>query len=380
MADHPRIVRIEWGRLEGRRPRIAGANARLGMHGDLIHLPLVRLTTEDGATGFGLSGASREDLDALLEIPWELLFTPETGVSEQGRPIEYPLWDLIGQCTAQPVYNLAAAITGVPTSASLRAPCYDTSLYFDDLHLTSPEEAAQWIAEEAKQGYGAGHRSFKLKVGRGARHLPSEEGTARDIAIIREVRKVIGPDCHLLLDANNGYTLNLAKHVLTETAGCNIFWLEEAFHEDSVLYRDLKDWLTAQGLSVLIADGEGEASPSLLRWAQEGLIDVIQYDIFSYGLTRWLHLGKQLDTWGVRSAPHHYGGYIGNYVGCHLASALKLFTFVEWDEATMPGIDTSGYRIENGYVTVPDMPGFGLILDDACFREAVLANGGEIYV
>ena len=62
-----------------------------------------------------------------------------------------------------------------------------------------------------------------------------------------------------MLDANNGYNLNLAKHVLAETAGCGIVWLEEPFHEDDVLYRDLRAWLAQHDLAVLIADGEGRA-------------------------------------------------------------------------------------------------------------------------
>ncbi|KKK51629.1 hypothetical protein LCGC14_3113030, partial [marine sediment metagenome] len=44
----------------------------------------------------------------------------------------------------------------------------------------------------------------------------------------------------------------------------------------------------------MVADGEGEASPSLLAWAEEGLVDVIQYDILSYGFTAWLALGGKL--------------------------------------------------------------------------------------
>lgn len=47
------IARIEWGSLEGRRPRSAGCNARLGEHGAVVHLPLARVTTADGAIGFG---------------------------------------------------------------------------------------------------------------------------------------------------------------------------------------------------------------------------------------------------------------------------------------------------------------------------------------
>ncbi len=63
----------------------------------------------------------------------------------------------------------------------------------------------------------------------------------------------------------------------------DIYWMEEPFREDPVLLQDLRTWLEREGLPVLIADGEGEASSSLLRWARAGLVDVIQYDIFAHG-------------------------------------------------------------------------------------------------
>ena len=170
-----------------------------------------------------------------------------------------------------------------------------------------------WLAAEARQGYEQGHRAFKIKVGRGARHLPLEQGTQRDIAVVRAVRAVAGAGAPVMVDANNGYNLNLTKRVLLETADCRIHWLEEPFHEDAVLYRDLREWMTKEGLAVLIADGEGEASPRLLDWAREGLVDVVQYDIISWGFTRWLALARQLADWGARSAPHNYGNGFGNY-------------------------------------------------------------------
>ncbi len=373
--DNPRIARIEWGRLEGRRPRHAGSNARLGEHGSVIRPPVARVTLEDGSTGFGACWASQEQAASLLGVRWNDVFSPAEGVAEPWLPFDYPLWDLAGRRSEQPVYRLAMAITGVAVDKAYRAPCYDTSLYFDDLHLASEREAAALIAGEAGEGYERGHRAFKIKVGRGARHLPLEEGTRRDIAIVRAVREAVGAQSPLLLDANNGYNLNLTKRVLEETADCGVFWMEEAFHEDPVLYRDLRAWLGERNLPVLIADGEGQASPTLLDWAREGLVDVIQYDIFGYGFTRWLKLGQQLDAWGVRSAPHHYGGHYGNYASCHLAGAIRRFTYVEWDEVATPGLDASGYTIQEGYVSVPDTPGFGLSLDEAVFRRAVETNG-----
>ena len=55
--------------------------------------------------------------------------------------------------------------------------------------------------------------------------------------------------------------LNLTKRLLAETADCDIFWMEEAFHEDRMVYVDLKQWMQAEDITTLIADGEGDASP-----------------------------------------------------------------------------------------------------------------------
>lgn len=369
------ITTVEWGCLEGRRPRVAGSNARLGEHGDRVRVPLLRATTQDGAPGFGICRASRGRGAELLGQSLSGLFAENGGIREEWLAFEFPLWDLAGRTTSRPVYALAVAIAGMPVPPFLRVPCYDTSLYLDDLHLESDDEAAALLASEAADGWTLGHRAFKIKVGRGARWMPPDAGMRRDIAVIRAVRAAVGPEATLLLDANNGWNLNLTKHALAETADCRIHWMEEPFHEDATLYRDLKDWLRAEGLSTLIADGEGEASPSLLRWAQEGLVDVVQYDIFGHGLTRWLKTGRQLDEWSARSAPHHYGGHLGNHLSCHLAPALRGWTFVEWDEAATPGLDTSGYALEDGWVSVPDAPGFGLSLDEEVFAQAV-ADGG----
>jgi len=384
--DSARVARIEHGRLDGLRPRRAGSNARLGEHGSRIRLPLVRITTDNGARGFGACWANRDEAAALVGRRIDELIGVERGVSETGRRFEYPLWDLLGQLTGRPVYTLAEAITDASArtdalaiaSKPRRAPCYDTSLYFDDLSLNSIGEAAALIASEACEGFERGHRAFKIKVGRGARHLPQEEGVQRDIAIVRAVREAVGPASVLMLDANNGYNLNLTRRVLSETADCGVFWMEEPFHEDPVLYTDLKEWMAAAGMAVLIADGEGEASRWLIDWARAGLIDVIQYDISGHGFTRWLETGRELDAYGVRSAPHHYGGLFGNYAACHLSGAIQHFAFVEWDEAAAPGLDGSAYQIVEGKVILPDEPGFGLRLDENRFRNAVADGGYDV--
>jgi L-alanine-DL-glutamate epimerase-like enolase superfamily enzyme len=374
------ITAIEWAPLVGTRPRSAGCNARLGEHGVNVRVPVARLSTADGSSGFGYAQLTLEQASGILGQRLETLFSPGSGATDAALAIDFPLWDLMARRGGRPVYALAAELAGRSSVEPYSVPCYDTSLYFDDLQLESESDAAELMADEARAGHTRGHRSFKIKVGRGARHLPLEEGTQRDIAIIQAIRDAVGPTATLMLDANNGYNLNLAKDVLSACAECDIFWLEEAFHEDPILYSDLKEWLRDRESSLLIADGEGLAAQPLLEWARDGLVDVIQYDIFSYGFSRWLTLGQQLDEWGIRTAPHHYGRHLGNYVSAHLAAAIQGFTFVEWDEASTPGLAAPGYAIAEGHVEVPATAGFGLELDDDRFQHAVQKQGFKVQI
>lgn len=373
--NNPPIASIEWGVLTGQRPRAAGRNSRLPEHGPTMRDSIVRITTDDGVTGFGFSRASQQQAEALLGAAINDLISVESGVTKQGEPVEFALWDLLGQLHNRPVYGLSADFAGVPVQSTLRVPCYDTTLYFDDIHLNDHDAGAALIAEEAMQGWARGHRAFKLKVGRGGLHMPLDTGTERDIAVIRAVRKAVGPGIPLMIDANNAWNVNLVKRVLSETAESQVFWLEEPFHEDQVLYDHLQNWMRGQSLDVLLADGEGLASPRLMQWAQAGSVDVIQYDLRDYGMTNWLKAGKQLDSWDVKSAPHNYGSNWGNHAACHLAGAISGFVFAEWDAADTPGLETSAYKLVEGWVHVPNTPGFGMQLDDAVFQNAV-TNGG----
>ena len=42
--------------------------------------------------------------------------------------------------------------------------------------------------------------------------------------LIQAVRAAVGPEATLMLDANNGWNLNLTKQVLAETADCRVHW------------------------------------------------------------------------------------------------------------------------------------------------------------
>ncbi|TDG00593.1 enolase C-terminal domain-like protein [Paenibacillus piri] len=369
-----KIERIEQVVMTGERRRLAGCNARLGVHGKAVSFPMVRITI-GGQTGFGWSRISRDAAAGLVGASVQDIFSDEQWIRDRFLSIQFPLLDWLGHTAGKPVYEL---LTGVRYDSPLLIPCYDTSLYFDDLHLQSEEDAVRLLQEEAMQGYNEGFRGFKIKVGRGAMHMELMEGTNRDIAIVNGIREAVGPECMIAIDANNGYNLGLTKYVLQQTASSNLTWLEEAFHEDREYYKNLKDWMAKHNLNVLIADGEGLAAGPLVDWAEQGLIDMVQYDLKDYGLVQWLALGARLDERGIKSAPHNYGGFYGNFASCHLSPAIRGFMYVEWDEAWITGIDTTGYSVRNGRIQVSAAPGFGLQVDEAYYARQVGDNGWTV--
>jgi L-alanine-DL-glutamate epimerase-like enolase superfamily enzyme len=383
-STEEKVIRVEWAELDGYRPRPCGRNARLGPHGLSGHVPLCRLTTSSGLRGAGLGRVSEEDGRRVLGRPLPGLLAPPPDDPELWKKFDFALFDLAGQRAGLAVYRLIAGDRPGPGPGpgALQVPCYDTALYFDDLAKDGGETdhaaAAAAVAAEAVADLGRGHRSFKVKVGRGGRWMGTIPGMDRDVAVVKAVREAVGPGSRLLVDANNGFTLNNAKEFLERTAEVGLGWLEEPFHEDRVLLAALREWMARAGIEVALADGESSTPDDALALAREGLIDVVQCDILDAGFGGWLRLGAALDRIGVQSAPHHYGLHLGNFVSGHLAGGIGGFGYVEWDEMTTPGLSTPGYRLRDGVVALSEEPGFGIDIDDQAYRRAVGTGGFEV--
>jgi L-alanine-DL-glutamate epimerase-like enolase superfamily enzyme len=169
------IVRIEWATLVGRRPRAAGSNSRVSAAeapslGIDVRVPLARITAAAGSGGVGYARVTEAQARSLLGAPLESVFDAPTGARGNGLPFEFPLWDLAGRRAGLPVYALVAGEDGASRAGRrLTVPCYDTTLYFDDLDVGSDEEAAALMGAEARQGWERGHRAFKTGPARPGR-------------------------------------------------------------------------------------------------------------------------------------------------------------------------------------------------------------------
>src|SRR5205823_4803733 len=104
--------------------------------------------------------------------------------------IDIALWDLIGKASKRPVHSLLGG------ALRRRVPAYVTGFYYRD------GETSADVAREAETYVKLGYKTVKVKVG----GLTPEADAAR----VGLIRKTVGPDVAIMLDANQGWDLPTA--------------------------------------------------------------------------------------------------------------------------------------------------------------------------
>jgi L-alanine-DL-glutamate epimerase-like enolase superfamily enzyme len=362
-----RITRIVGFDLDSRRPKICGKNSRLDVHGDRARDRMVRIYTTTGLEGLGNCRVGEAALAPLLgRNPFDYFAPTEPAFRSPLGAGTMPLWDLAGKVLQKPVYRLLGG------RGARRVPVYDGSIYFADL---LPDYASRWedrFKEEIDLGIRRGHRAFKVKIGRGAKWMPREEGYERDKAVVKLIREHAGPKIVLGVDANNGYDLPRTKRFLSELPDLNLAFIEEMFPEDVELYLDLKDFLRQHKLRTLIADGETQNTlEPFLPFIAARAIDIFEGDINQFGIEGIMREAAWTRPQRLTISPHGWGSLVGFYMSLQAGRAVANFYRAENDPLDSDILIAEGYTVKDGLASVPEAPGFGLRLDEAKFGASV---------
>lgn len=264
--------------------------------------------------------------------------------------IDIALWDLRGKAIGRPVYALLGG------ALRQRVPAYVTGFYYRD------GERPDDLAREAAMYVEAGYRTVKVKVG----GLTPEADAAR----VGLIRKAVGPDVKIMLDANGGWDLPTAVRAARLCEPHDIFWLEDPmpwFDERHTLRR-LKD-----EVNIPIAAGETEYTPFGLRtMVAEGLVDYLIIDsTWAGGLTTWRKAAVMAELYQIPMAAHH-----DPQIHVHAVAASPTgFILESFADATRDPLWFELFRerppIVDGFMAIPDAPGLGLEL-----REDTLEKYG----
>jgi L-alanine-DL-glutamate epimerase-like enolase superfamily enzyme len=280
-----------------------------------------------------------------------------------------PLWDVVGRLSGKPVSEMLAG-PPKPQTAAFPIRVYDGSIYFQDL---LPQYEHTWrdqFKKELDELFSRGHNAFKVKIGRGAKWMPREEGDKRDVEVLKLLREHAGKGAAIAVDANNGYGLERTKWLLNELPDYNFDFVEEMFPE--VIEEDLalKKFIAEKKLATKVADGETNPNVEPLKpFMPAKAIDLYQLDVNAVGCEGLMEEAALCAPHDEFIAPHTWGTLLGFYAQLHVARAIQNFYSGEQDPLSHPAVITDGYKIEGGLATIPKTPGFGLTLDETKLKD-----------
>ena len=337
---------------------------------------LVKLTTDDGVVGWGSPGYGSSPLleswikpQLLGQDPFALERHHRVFLNAGGSwGVEIALWDIIGKATGQPLYKLWGGFRD-------RVPGYASCV-----ELRSGAQRAEDAAGRRAEGW----RAIKLRL--------HDWEMRDDVAQVEAVRKAMGDDFVILVDANQAqqpgtpqpvegptWTYERALRTARELERLDVFWLEEPL--DRYDFDGLKRLCAA--VDILIAGGENNRGLHEFRWLIEGdVYDVVQPEAMvaetMTGLRKIASLGE---LHRKLVAPHHGGGGLGLAAHLHLACAIPNSSFFEMlhEPPGMSSDDFQWYLAEplrvnaDGDVVAPIGPGLGVEPDPdklAHFRVA----------
>jgi L-alanine-DL-glutamate epimerase-like enolase superfamily enzyme len=339
---------------------------------------LIRIDTDNGLTGYAPGPGSERAQAAIQSTIGPFLF---------GRTLADPdalrvqFFDGPGQnpdlakvyCAVEiALYDLVAKSLGVPLSETIGGRVRDRiRLYGSAGMYMSPDR----YAEEACAIADLGFRAYKMRPGRG----PDE-----DLETVRLMRKAVGPDFDLMVDAHTwwrmgdrSYSFATVEQLAREMASQRVAWIEEPLPpDDHESYRRLKQ-------EDLLPIASGEHEPNELRYLDLVLtqcVDYVQMDVCcqgGYAMAR--RLFSEIAHEGLKFAFHSWGTALEVLAAAHLGICWPEMV-VEWLEypcyssevrqgmypfPLAEEIFTEPLEIDHGDLIVPRKPGLGVEVNES---------------
>lgn len=263
--------------------------------------------------------------------------------------IDLALWDLCARRAGQPLWRY------------LGGDGDEVGVYASGINPEQPQDvAAARLAE--------GYRAFKLKIG---------FGQQRDLANLAALRELLGPDRPLMVDANQGWTLDQALAIAPSLERFSLAWLEEPLRAD----RPWSEWQALAGATrIPLAGGENLASTHAFETAiAHAPWSVLQPDLAKWGGISgcWPVIGKAMAA-GLRYCPHYLGGGIGLLASAHVLAAAGGDGILEIDANPNPlRTELAGAlsAVDEGRARLGAKPGLGIEPDLAALAD-LAARGG----
>ncbi len=349
---------------------------------------LVEIETDTGLIGLGEAGVAggpvvstqtvvEQELKPMLlgedprliERLWQKMFIRTRQHGRRGlvmhamSGIDIALWDLAGKAAGLPLYRMLGGFAD------------HVEVYASGGFYQQGKDIAA-LAAEAESYVARGFRAMKMKVGRNdftgttTRQFQAEAETgvvtrAEDIARVAAVRRVLGPDRRLMVDANCAWSAPVAIAMGKAFEPYDLFWIEEPVATDDVAgSADV-----AAALHTPVAGYETEHGLAGYRdLIARRAIDIAQPDLsWSGGFSECRRIAALAHAHAMPVAPHAFGSAVLLVATMHFIASIPNGSLVEWDQSAHPlreALLTHLPEYEgDGMVRLPAGPGLGITLD-----------------
>jgi len=361
LAKH-KIEKADIISLDYHWPRLVGRNGTKDVHGQYNKTTILRVKTDQGAEGWGISeGKAIDSLSTIIGKKVVEIITPDHGLIAglDTFHFDFALFDLMGVILQKPVYQILGA------NGPASVPVYSGMIYIDELPYKEVKGGLEVIKQNCAWDYDRGYRQMKIKIGRGKKWYPPKEGMDMDIKVVRMVYNEYGSKgVDILVDSNNGYTLQDTITFLKGIKGIPLYWVEEPFQEQMEDGKKLRAWMDKNGFEkTKYADGEWirpHESDVALEMVRQGVVNTYINDIHAYGLTNWMKVMPVLKKANADASPHAWGDLLKTHYTAHLAAGLGNISTIEGVTCISEDIDYGNYPIKDGRISVSQDPGFGM--------------------
>ena len=335
-------------------------------------------------------GRTIEDISSDMAAFWRGLVAdsqlrwlgPEKGVVHLATAaLVNAVWDLYAKVERKPLWKLLADMSPEQLVACIDFRYIDDALTPDeaiDLLRRNAPTRQQREAEMVRYGFPAyttsagwlGYSDTKIvtlaraAMDAGFTHLKLKVGAdpKSDLRRARTLREAIGPEGHLMLDANQVWSVGQAINAVRALAEVNPWWIEEPTSPDDVLgHRRIREAIAPIG----VATGEHVQNRVMFKqFMQAGAIDFCQIDSCRLGgVNEVLAVLILAAKFGVPVCPHAGGVGLCEYVQ-HLAIFDYIAVGASLDNRVCEYVDhlhehfLDPVRVRDGRYVAPTLPGY----------------------
>lgn len=265
--------------------------------------------------------------------------------------IELALWDILGKSLGVPVHQLA----GGACREKVR-------VYVNGWSGGSLDPAV--IREKVLIAQGAGYNAFKFSLAVPAWPV-GDTAALRTIEKAAEtIRETVGPDAPLMYDGHGRYDADLAIRVAKVLEPFNFLFFEEPVQpEDEEALAKV-----AAHSNIPVAAGERLVFKQEFRkLLDRKAASVLQPDLgHCCGFGEALKISHLAEAFSAFIAPHGPMSPVITTVSLHLDAVIPNFLIQEriflndWRNEVI----TEPLRVEDGFIRVPEKPGWGIELDE----------------